>query len=183
MHWGSKILLNSPPQGRPLLFKGQIHHRPSLLSGQISCTEVVKYYWILHLKRGHLSLKAIFTTDHLYYQERPLLFKGHIHQRPSLLSCQISCTEVVKYYWILHLKRGHSSLKAIFTTDHLYYQERPFLFKGHIHHRPSLLSGQKSCTEVVKYCWILHLKGGHSSLKAIFTTHHLYYQARYLALR
>ena len=142
MHRGSKILLNSPPQGRPLLFKGHFHHTPSLLSGQISCTEVVKYYWILHLKRGHFSLKAIFTKDHLYYQERPFLFKGHIHQRPSLLSGQKSCTEVVKYYWILHLKRGHSSLKAIFTTDlsiikrghsslkvifttdHLYYQAR-----------------------------------------------------------
>jgi hypothetical protein len=37
--------------------------------GQKSCTEVVKYYLILHLKGGHSSLKAKFTTDHLYYQD------------------------------------------------------------------------------------------------------------------
>jgi hypothetical protein len=69
MVFGEYILLNSPPQGRPLLFKGHFHHRPSLLSGQISCTEVVKYYQIVPLKRCHSSLKAIFTKDHLYYQE------------------------------------------------------------------------------------------------------------------
>jgi hypothetical protein len=43
--------------------------------------------------------------------------KGPSHPRPPLASSQISDSEIIKYYKIVHLKRGHSSYKATFPLQ------------------------------------------------------------------
>jgi hypothetical protein len=98
-----------PPKADPLI-------RPDF-----TCTEIVKYYIIVPLKRDHPSYKATPTKGHPSYQTR-------FHMYWSWDS---------KYYIIVPLKRSHPSYQ---TRFHMYWDSKILhiivtLKRGHLSYK------------------------------------------------